>query len=59
MKNVVNPRTKEKDDIMQDFVSIITSLYERLYGKRRTKRQTNQRRCEWCFEYLKESSWEV
>lgn len=27
----------ERDDLMQDFVSIITSFCDRLYGKRRTK----------------------
>lgn len=39
---VVNPQTNEKDDLMQDFVSIITSFCARLYGKRRTKRQTEK-----------------
>lgn len=39
---IVNPQTNEKDDLMQDFVSIITSFCARLYGKRRTKRQTEQ-----------------
>ena len=39
---VVNPQTNEKDDLMQDFVSIITSFCARLYGKRRTKRQTER-----------------
>lgn len=38
----INPQTNEKDDLMQDFVSIITSFCARLYGKRRTKRQTEQ-----------------
>ena len=32
----------ERDDLMQDFVSIITSFCARLYGKRRTKRQTEK-----------------
>jgi predicted site-specific integrase-resolvase len=32
----------EKDDLIQDFVSIITSFYARLYGKRRTKRNTEK-----------------
>ena len=35
---VVNPQTNDKDDLMQDFVSIITSFTARLYGQRRTKR---------------------
>ena len=39
---VVNQQTNEKDDLMQDFVSIITSFCARLYGKRRTKRQTER-----------------
>lgn len=39
---VVNPQTNERDDLMQDFVSIITSFCARLYGKRRTKRQTEK-----------------
>lgn len=39
---VINPQMNEKDDLMQDFVSIITSFCERLYGKRRTKRQTEK-----------------
>lgn len=39
---VVNNVTSETDDLMQDFVSIITSFCARLYGKRRTKRRTEQ-----------------
>ena len=39
---VVNPQENERDDLMQDFVSIITSFCARLYGKRRTKRQTEK-----------------
>ena len=39
---VVKPQTNETDDLMQDFVSIITSFCARLYGKRRTKRQTEK-----------------
>ena len=30
------------DDLMQDFVSIITSFCARLYGQRRTKMKTEQ-----------------
>ena len=37
-----NPQTNEKDDLMQDFVSIITSFCARLYGERRTKRKTER-----------------
>jgi predicted site-specific integrase-resolvase len=32
----------ERDDLMQDFVSIITSFCARLYGKKRTKRMTEK-----------------
>jgi predicted site-specific integrase-resolvase len=36
----LNPVIDEKEDIIQDFVSIITSFTARLYGQRRTKRNT-------------------
>ena len=36
---IVNPQMNERDDLMQDFVSIVTSFCARLYGKKRTKRQ--------------------
>ena len=39
---IVNPQMNERDDLMQDFVSIVTSFCARLYGKRRTKRQTEK-----------------
>ena len=39
---VVNNMEDEKEDLMQDFVSIITSFCARLYGKRRTKRMTEK-----------------
>lgn len=39
---VVNPVTDEKDDIVQDFVSIITSFCARIYGQRRSKRKTEE-----------------
>lgn len=35
---IVNPTSNERDDLMQDFVSIITSFCARLYGQRRSKR---------------------
>jgi len=38
----INTNNNEKDDLMQDFVSIITSFCARLYGQRRTKRQTEK-----------------
>lgn len=31
-----------RDDLMRDFVSIITSFTDRLYGQRRTKRKTEK-----------------
>ena len=37
---IVNNIESEKDDLMQDFVSIITSFTARLYGLRRSKRET-------------------
>ena len=36
----INPVIDEKEDIIQDFVSIITSFTARLYGQRRNKRKT-------------------
>ncbi len=37
---IINKQENNKDDLMQDFVSIITSFTARLYGQRRTKRKT-------------------
>jgi predicted site-specific integrase-resolvase len=39
---IVNPQENDRDDLMQDFVSIITSFCARLYGQRRTKRNTEK-----------------
>lgn len=39
---IVNPQTNDEDDLMQDFVSIITSFVSRLYGRRRSKRLTEK-----------------
>ena len=39
---ILNPQNNEQNDLMQDFVSIITSFCSRLYGQRRTKRQTEK-----------------
>ena len=39
---IVNPVQNERDDLMQDFVSIITSFTARLYGQRRTRRNTEK-----------------
>lgn len=37
---IVNPVSDEREDLMQDFVSLVTSFCACLYGKRRTKRRT-------------------
>lgn len=37
---VINPATDDKDDLMKDFVSLVTSFTARLYGLRRSKRKT-------------------
>jgi predicted site-specific integrase-resolvase len=39
---VINLQSNDRDDLMQDFVSIITSFTARLYGLRRNKRKTEQ-----------------
>lgn len=39
---VVNPVDDEKQDLIQDFVSVITSFCARIYGQRRSKRKTEQ-----------------
>ena len=39
---VVNEVDTDEQDIIQDFVSIITSFCARLYGKRRSRRKTEQ-----------------
>lgn len=39
---VINEQKNDRDDLMQDFVSIITSFCARLYGQRRTKRNTEK-----------------
>jgi predicted site-specific integrase-resolvase len=39
---VVNLSLDDKQDLMQDFVSIITSFCSRIYGQRRNKRQTEK-----------------
>ena len=35
---VINEIEDDKDDLIQDFISIITSFCDRIYGQRRTKR---------------------
>lgn len=39
---VINTAETGKEDLMQDFVSIVTSFCARLYGQRRSKRKTEQ-----------------
>lgn len=39
---IINMQDNGKDDLMQDFVSIITSFTARLYGQRRSKRKTEK-----------------
>jgi len=39
---VVNEAENDKQDLMQDFISIITSFCVRLYGLRRSKRKTEK-----------------
>ena len=39
---VINVVTEDERDLMQDFVSLVTSFSARLYGKRRTKRMTEK-----------------
>lgn len=39
---VINNIEGEKEDLIQDFVSIITSFSARIYGQRRSKRKTEQ-----------------
>ena len=39
---VINEQSNDRDDLMQDFVSIVTSFCARLYGQRRNKRRTEK-----------------
>lgn len=39
---VINKVTNDKEDLMKDFVSLVTSFTARLYGLRRSKRKTEQ-----------------
>lgn len=39
---IINVNDNDRDDLMQDFVSIITSFTARLYGQRRSKRNTEK-----------------
>ena len=39
---IINKQETSKEDLMEDFVSIITSFCARLYGQRRNKRKTEK-----------------
>ena len=39
---IINEVIEDEKDLMQDFVSLVTSFCARLYGKRRTKRKTER-----------------
>ncbi|QLE46366.1 IS607 family transposase (plasmid) [Nostoc sp. C052] len=39
---IVNDADNEKDELMQDLVSVITSFVQRIYGLRRAKRKTEK-----------------
>mgnify|MGYP001045474802 CR=1 FL=1 len=39
---VINPANTDKEDLIEDFISIITSFCSRIYGKRRSKRKTEK-----------------
>jgi len=39
---VINQPTEDKEDLIQDFISVITSYCDRIYGNRRSKRKTEK-----------------
>jgi putative resolvase len=39
---IINEVVEDESDLMQDFVSLVTSFTARLYGRRRSKRQTEK-----------------
>lgn len=39
---VINETSEKKEDLIQDFVSVITSFCARIYGQRRSKRKTEK-----------------
>jgi predicted site-specific integrase-resolvase len=39
---VINTAADGKEDLLQDFIAIITSFCARLYGQRRSKRKTEK-----------------
>ena len=40
--NVINISVEDEKDLMQDFISLVTSFTARLYGRRRSKRATEK-----------------
>ena len=38
----INKIQNEKEDLIQDFINVITSFCARIYGQRRSKRKTEQ-----------------
>ena len=40
--HVINEATDAKEDLVQDFVAVITSFCAKIYGQRRSKRRTEQ-----------------
>lgn len=51
---ILNQNDNDKEDLIQDFVSVITSFCARLYGQRRTKRETERIIEELCCEKTEE-----
>jgi putative resolvase len=39
---VINNLEDDKDDLIQDFISVITSFCARIYGQRRSKKSTEK-----------------
>ena len=39
---IINEVDTDKEDLIQDFISIITSFCSRIYGQRRSKRKTEK-----------------
>lgn len=39
---IINETKEEREDLMQDFISIITSFCSKIYGQRRNKRKTEK-----------------
>lgn len=43
---IINEMKSDKDDLIQDFISIITSFCARIYGQRRSKKATERLICD-------------